>query len=99
MGEKGSPSHVNEMRRSGIQGRVGLSGSQGEWDVFVVGSMEQERLGWSLVWKAHKCILIGLNFTLQATGALRRCSREVGLVQFLEAQLKGGAETAISAFQ
>lgn len=38
-------------------------------------------------------------FTLQAMGTLRRCSREVGLVQFLEAQLPGRAEAAISAFQ
>lgn len=49
--------------------------------------------------KLVNAVLIGLFFTLQARGTLRRCSREVGPVQCLEAQLKGGAEAAISAFQ
>lgn len=64
-----------------------------------LGSMGQEGVGSSWIQKAHKCILIGLYFTLPAIGILRRCSKEVGLVQFLEAQLKGGEEAAISAFQ
>lgn len=99
-GRQSKPSKGVEKVRHTRQGgdrAEGLAGLLLSWDR--IGSTGQGWLGWRWIGKVCLCHLKWVHAFRCWPEGLRKFSREVGLVQFLEAQLKGEAEAVISAFQ